>query len=84
MNGLAGLAVIASVNWSVLLVRLYIDSGLLAIVLLSLLLRRPFTLPYARQQAPREVWTLPRFLRMNMVISGVWAWPSWSSSLRMW
>jgi hypothetical protein len=36
-------------------------------------LRRPFTLPYARQRAPRELWALPRFLRMNMVLSAAWA-----------
>lgn len=71
--GLAAMTAATSANWSVLQVRLYIDSGLLAIVLLSLLLRRPFTLPYARQRAPREVWALPRFLRMNMLISAAWA-----------
>lgn len=71
--GLAAWAAATGAGWSVLQVRLYVDSGLLAIVLLSLLLRRPFTLPYARQQAPREVWALPRFLRMNMVISAAWA-----------
>lgn len=71
--GLAALAAATGANWSVLQVRLYVDIGLLAIVLLSLLLRRPFTLPYARQRVPQEVWALPRFLRTNMVISGAWA-----------
>jgi hypothetical protein len=71
--GLATLAAATGASWSVLQVRLYIDSGLLAIVLLSLLLRRPFTLPYAQQQVPPEVRASPRFLKANMVISGAWA-----------
>jgi hypothetical protein len=71
--GLAALAAATGARWSVLQVRLFIDSGLLAIVLLSLLLGRPFTLPYARAQAPVEVWASPRFLRMNKVISAAWA-----------
>ena len=70
--GLAALAAATGARWSVLRVRLYVDGGLLAIVLLSVLLRRPFTMPYARAQAPAEVWATPRFLRMNMVISGAW------------
>ena len=45
--------------WSVIAVRLCVDAGLLAIVLVSLAIRRPFTLQYARDQAPRELWTDP-------------------------
>jgi hypothetical protein len=39
----------------------------------SMLVRHPFTLPYARERAPREVWSTPRFIRTNYVISGAWA-----------
>ena len=59
--------------WSVIAVRLCVDAGLLAIVLVSLAIRRPFTLQYARDQAPRELWTDPAFIRANYVISAVWA-----------
>lgn len=45
--------------------------GLIAIC--SLLMRKPFTLGVARQSMPREAWDNPLFLRVNMVVSGVWA-----------
>jgi hypothetical protein len=43
------------------------------IVLGSLLVRQPFTLQYAREDAPREMWHEPHFLRANYVITWVWA-----------
>jgi hypothetical protein len=39
----------------------------------TLLLRRPFTLSYAKDQTPEEFWDAPAFLRINYVVSGVWA-----------
>ena len=34
---------------------------------------RPFTLAYAKDTTPREHWDSPLFLRINYVISAVWA-----------
>jgi hypothetical protein len=49
-------------------------SGALGVIALgSLLLRKPFTLGIARQSMPREAWDNPLFLRVNMIISAVWA-----------
>lgn len=39
----------------------------------SMLLRQPFTLQYAREQTPRELWDSPVFIRTNYVITGFWA-----------
>lgn len=39
----------------------------------TLLIRRPFTLAYAKDTAPQEYWDSPVFLRINYVISAVWA-----------
>lgn len=39
----------------------------------SLAIRKPFTLGIARSQAPEEVWKTPRFYRVNVVITSVWA-----------
>lgn len=39
----------------------------------SLLARRPFTLVIARRHTPREIWELPGFLSVNVVITAVWA-----------
>jgi hypothetical protein len=39
----------------------------------SLLLRNPFTLPYAKEVTPKEYWDSPLFLRVNRIITLVWA-----------
>lgn len=39
----------------------------------SMLVRKPFTLQYAREQVDRKYWHLPTFLHTNYMITGVWA-----------
>jgi len=39
----------------------------------SLIVRKPFTLAIARQSTPAELWDHPLFLRVNAVITSVWA-----------
>ncbi len=58
---------------SVIAVRLAVDAGLLAIVLASMAVRRPFTLQYAREQVPPDLWERPEFIRTNYVITAAWA-----------
>jgi hypothetical protein len=71
--GLAAYAKFASPGWSVIAVRLRVDAGLLLVVLVSLVLRKPFTLQYAREQTPQEIWNSPVFVRTNYIITAVWA-----------
>ncbi len=40
---------------------------------MSLVLRRPFTLQYARETTARQYWTSALFLRINYTITAVWA-----------
>lgn len=47
--------------------------ALVVIALGSIALRRPFTLAYAKEQAPRELWENPSFLRTNYLITWAWA-----------
>lgn len=47
--------------------------ALVVIVLGSILVRQPFTLQYAREDVPQELWHTPEFLRVNYLISWVWA-----------
>ena len=47
--------------------------ALVVIVLGSILVRRPFTLPYAKEDTPAEFWDTPEFLRVNYLIAWVWA-----------
>jgi hypothetical protein len=71
--GLAAYAYFAGAVWSIPAVRLRVDSGLLLIVLISLAVRQPFTLQYAREKVAREFWKTPAFLRTNYIITAVWA-----------
>jgi hypothetical protein len=71
--GLALYAFIAAPSWTVIGVRLRVDAGLLVIILISMAVRRPFTLQYAREQVPVELWANPDFLRANYVITAAWA-----------
>jgi hypothetical protein len=53
-------------------VRLAVDSGVLALALLSLAIRLPFTLQYARERIDPEIVKLPHFVRVNYILT--WAW----------
>ncbi len=70
---LLGYGLLRQAQWSVIGVRLCVDTGLLLIVLLSMAVRRPFTMQYAREQVSSEFWQSPQFLRTNYVITAVWA-----------
>ncbi|KUI16263.1 hypothetical protein AU193_15820 [Mycobacterium sp. GA-1285] len=39
----------------------------------TLIIRRPFTMAYAKDTTPREHWDTPTFRRINYAISGAWA-----------
>ena len=48
-------------------------SGALGVIgLVSLAVRKPFTLGVAKQSTPREMWDHPFFIRVNVVITSVW------------
>jgi hypothetical protein len=47
--------------------------ALVVIALGSIALRQPFTLAYAKESTPRELWSNPVFLRTNYVITWAWA-----------
>jgi hypothetical protein len=72
-GALAAYALLRRPDWSIIGVRLAVDSGLLLIVLISIAIRQPFTQQYAREQVARELWRSPEFLRTNDVITAVWA-----------
>ncbi len=52
--------------------RLAVDTGVLAISLLSIALRYPFTLQYALEVVDAETTKLPGFMRVNYIITGAW------------
>jgi hypothetical protein len=72
-GGLALYALLGGPTSSVFGIRLWVDAGLLLIVLVSLAARKPFTLQYAREKVAKELWDSPQFVRVNYVITWVWA-----------
>jgi hypothetical protein len=51
-----------------------LSSGALGIIALgSIMFRHPFTVDYAREETPPEVWHTPVFQRINLVLTAVWA-----------
>jgi len=53
-------------------VKLTVDAGVFAISLMSLAIREPFTLQYAREMVDTETAKLPSFMKSNYIIT--WAW----------
>ena len=72
-GGLALYAILGGPVWSIVSVRLRVDTGLFLIVLVTLIVGKPFTLQYAREQVPQSLWDTPQFICSNYVITGVWS-----------
>jgi len=49
------------------------NGALAAFAIVTLLIRRPFTMAYARDTVDRQYWDSPLFIRVNYVLSAVWA-----------
>jgi len=54
-------------NWTT-----YVLGALSGLSLVSILLRRPWTIAIARRNTPPEVWSTRLFLESNMIITGAW------------
>jgi hypothetical protein len=54
-------------------VKIAVDVGILAISLLSLIIRKPFVLQYALEEVDAETAKLPGFLRSTYIITWAWA-----------
>jgi hypothetical protein len=73
MGALALYSMTAGTALTLIAVRCCVDAGLLLIVLVSLAVRQPFTIQYARQQVDPALWHSPKFIRTNYIITGAWA-----------
>lgn len=72
-GGLAFASRFLHFNPSVMVVRLWVDGGVLAIVAVSLLVGQPFTLQYAREQVRPEIAATARFRTVNFQLTLAWA-----------
>jgi hypothetical protein len=48
------------------------NSALAAIVLISMIILRPFTLQYAREEVAQEKWQHPTFIKINWILTSIW------------
>lgn len=60
-------------NWLEIHTYLLANAALAAIAWVSLLINLPFTLQYAREQVPEKFWQAPLFIRINQILTSVWA-----------
>jgi hypothetical protein len=58
--------------WFAVHMGLLVNIFLTAIVWISLLINKPFTLQYAREQVDPKRWNSPRFIRINQLMTMVW------------
>ena len=72
-GGLAVCTPMSDASWSAANVRLFVDAGFLATMLLSMAVRRPFTLQYARAGASPDQRHGAAFLHTNYVVTAAWA-----------
>ena len=73
---LAVLGLVASadtISWLELWAGELSNIALAVFAIVTLLIRKPFTLAYAKDTTPREYWDTPLFGRINYAISAVWA-----------
>ncbi|MEE2033622.1 hypothetical protein [Rhodococcus chondri] len=73
---LAAVGLVASdgvIDWMEIWAGELTNVALALFVIATLVARRPFTLPYAQEQTPEEYWGSPVFMKINYVISVVWA-----------
>jgi hypothetical protein len=73
LYALAAMGIFNKIMNTIVGVRLLVDSGLLLIVLLSLAVRRPFSLQYAMEVTPKQYWESREFKQVNYNISFTWA-----------
>ncbi len=50
-----------------------ISNGFLALlILITILMKEPFTMSYAKEMTPPERWNTPQFIKINYILSWVW------------
>lgn len=64
---------VPGIAWSVGLVRLVVDIGLMGLVLAGIAIGRPFTLAFARARVSPERAASPQFLRTASRVAAAWA-----------
>jgi hypothetical protein len=51
---------------------IFSNGALAAIAWISIFIRKPFTIQYAKEQVPKDKWRHPLFLKINYLLTSVW------------
>ena len=63
---------VLGIVWIIPYMGILIYATLAAFTFGSILIGMPFTLQYARRMVDRTLWEKPRFIRVNVMITGIW------------
>lgn len=70
---LFGYHIVSGADMHPIAVRIAVDAGVLAIALVSIAIRYPFTLQYALERTDAETQARPQFTRVNYTLTWVWS-----------
>jgi energy-converting hydrogenase Eha subunit A len=63
---------VLGLTWIIPVMGMLIYAALAAVTFGSILAKIPFTLEYAREMVDRKLWENPVFIRVNVLMTGVW------------
>jgi carotenoid cleavage dioxygenase len=66
------LAVVARIPWVIDNASMLSNLTLALIAWISLFIGQPFTLQYAREQTPQQIWKTPGFIKVNQILTIIW------------
>ncbi len=72
---MVGLLILCLVPFKVpVMLKTSIMTGSFAIMAwISLIVNKPFTIQYAKEEVPKDKWNTPGFLKVNQIVTAVWA-----------
>ncbi|MFH1875094.1 MAG: hypothetical protein ABH859_07950 [Pseudomonadota bacterium] len=72
--GFALVAVVGLQNmWAISRMAILATGTLALLSWLSILIKQPFTMSYAKEHVPKEQWNTPKFIQINYLITFIWA-----------
>lgn len=66
------LVVVAKIPWVIDNTSMLSNLALALIAWISLFIGQPFTLQYAREQTPKQIWHTQGFIKVNQILTTVW------------
>lgn len=64
--------ILLNMNWIIAYIGVLIYATLAIVTFGSIVVKIPFTMQYAREMVDPSLWENPRFIRINLFMTGVW------------